>query len=39
MFEGTRDVVWIKKFITKLDVVSRIVDLVALYYDNNIAIT
>jgi hypothetical protein len=39
MFQWTKEVVWIKKFINKLGVVPSIVDLVALYCNNNIAIT
>jgi hypothetical protein len=39
MFQWTKEVVWIKKFINKLGVVPSIVDLVALYCNNNTAIT
>jgi hypothetical protein len=35
MFEGTKKVVWIKKFIIELGTVPNIVNLVALYCDNN----
>ena len=37
--EVAKEVVWIKKFITRLGVVPRISDLVGLYCDNNRAIT
>ena len=37
-FEATKEGVWIRKFITKLRVVSRIVDPISLYCDNNGAI-
>lgn len=37
--EAAKKVFWIKKFITKVGVVSSIIDLVALYYDNNRAIS
>jgi hypothetical protein len=35
VFEGIKEVIWIKKFIIELGVVPSIVDLVAKYYDNN----
>lgn len=35
MFEVTKNVLQIKKFITKLGVVPSIVDLLTMYYDNN----
>jgi hypothetical protein len=35
MFEEIKEVVWTKKFITELGVVPSILDLVALYNDNN----
>ena len=37
-FEAYKEAIWIRKFISKLGVVSRIVDLVPLYCDNNGAI-
>ena len=37
--EATKEAVWIKKFITELDVVSSIVHSILLYCDNNGAIT
>ena len=36
--EAAKEVVWIRKFITKLRVVPSIVDMILLYYDNNGAI-
>ena len=35
MFEGTKDIVWIKKFIYELDMIPKIIDLVAFYCNNN----
>ena len=37
-FEVAKEAVWIKKLISELSVVPRIVNLVALYCDNNGAI-
>ena len=35
MFEGIKEIVWIKKFIYELDMISRFIDLVAFCCDNN----
>jgi hypothetical protein len=35
MFEEIKEVIWTKKFITKLGVVPSIIDLVVMYNDNN----
>ena len=36
--EAAKEVAWIRKFISELGVVSSIVDLITVYYDNNGAI-
>jgi hypothetical protein len=38
MFKGIKEIVWIKKFITKLCMVPSIVYSITMYYDNNGAI-
>jgi hypothetical protein len=38
MFKGIKEIVWIKKFITKLCMVPSIVYSVTMYYDNNGAV-